>query len=65
MIYDHRVKIGGVWYKAGEDVPALNTTKTEKVEVKAEKVSAVENTVEPVEVEANPQVTVKKYSRKK
>lgn len=55
MRYDHDVKFDGKWYKAGEDVPALNTTKVDN------KVAKVDE--EPKEVESNPQEAPKKYVR--
>ena len=56
MRYDHRVKIGGKWYKAGEEVPALNTTKAEK---KVSEVTEAKADIDP------SVVTKKSYNRKK
>lgn len=53
MKYDHSVKIGGVWYKAGEEIPspADASVATEQIKV-----------VETIEEETKPK---RAYNRKK
>lgn len=65
MITDHRIKLDGKWYKAGEDVPALGTTVEKKTEPVIEKVEEVKVEVQPEEPAINPIPVKKVYNRKK